>query len=98
MTADHWTLIALLAASTLVLRVVGYVAGAAMLQSRFWQRVLDVFPGCLLTALIASALARGTPVDWIAAAVAVTVAITTRSILLTMIAGMATVLAAGTLL
>ncbi|MEM9349972.1 MAG: AzlD domain-containing protein [Pseudomonadota bacterium] len=91
MTADHWILIAALSASTMSLRIVGYVAGTAMMKSPFWRRILDVFPGCLVTALVASGLARGTPEEWAAAGVALLIAAVTRNIILTMLGGMGAV-------
>ncbi|MGR3433588.1 MAG: AzlD family protein [Shimia sp.] len=95
MTPDHWLLIAVLAVSTIGLRLVGYVAGGAMMRRRFWRRVLDAFPGCLVVALVASALARGGPPEWGAALVALAVAAATRDILATMAAGMAVVVILG---
>ena len=90
MMADHWTLIALLSASTIALRVLGYVAGGAMMANPRIKRALDVFPGCLVTALVASALAQGGIPHYTAAAVALLTAILTRNIIATMAAGMAT--------
>ncbi|MEM8591551.1 MAG: AzlD domain-containing protein [Pseudomonadota bacterium] len=98
MTLDHWFLIATLAASTIALRALGYIAGSAMMESPFWRRVLDVFPGCLVTALVASALANGGTADFSAAAAALAVAAATRNIILTMLAGMAVFVATGALL
>ena len=66
-----------------------------MMKSRFWARVLEVFPGCLVTALVASALAQGGPTDIIAAAVALATATLSRSIILTMLGGMAAFVAAS---
>ncbi|MGR3469298.1 MAG: AzlD domain-containing protein, partial [Shimia sp.] len=54
--------------------------------------------GCLVVALVASALARGGPPEWAAGAVALAVAVATRNILLTMGAGMAAVVSFGALL
>lgn len=98
MTAEHWWLIAALAASTIALRLVGYGAGEAMQRNPVTRRVLEVFPGCLVVALVASALARGGPPEWAAGAVALAVAVATRNILLTMGAGMAAAVSFGALL
>ncbi|MEM6727030.1 MAG: AzlD domain-containing protein [Pseudomonadota bacterium] len=95
MTPDHWLLIAGLSASTIGLRLLGYFAGTAMLARPFWRRVLTVFPGCLITALVASALAEAAPPGWIAAAAALATAMLTRNILATMAVGMAAFAVAG---
>ncbi|MGR3492837.1 MAG: AzlD domain-containing protein [Shimia sp.] len=97
MTAEHWMLIAALAASTIGLRLVGYVAGDAMQRNALARRVLRVFPGCLVVALVATSLARGGPPEWGAAAVALAVAMVTRNLILTMLAGMAAVVGIGAL-
>ncbi|MEO0487744.1 MAG: AzlD domain-containing protein [Pseudomonadota bacterium] len=89
MTPDHWTLIALLSASTIALRVLGYVAGGAFMANPRLKRALDVFPGCLVTALVASALAQGGIPHYTAAGIALLTAISTRNIIATMAAGMA---------
>lgn len=89
MTPDHWLLIALLAAPTIGLRVVGYMAGGAMMRRPIFKRILDVFPGCLITALVASSLAQGGPAHIGAAVVALTTAVLLKNIIGTMVAGMA---------
>ncbi|MEL6690948.1 MAG: AzlD domain-containing protein [Pseudomonadota bacterium] len=98
MTPEHWILIAVLSASTIGLRLVGYLAGSAMMARPFWRRVLDVFPGCLVTALVASALANGGPAHVIAALVALAAAIVTRNIIVTMLLGMGAFVLAGMVL
>ena len=98
MSTDHWLLIAALSASTIGLRVVGYLAGSAMMARPFWRRVLDVFPGCLVPALVASALANGGPAHYAAAAIALGTAILTRNIIATMLLGMAAFVAANAIL
>ncbi|MCH2076298.1 MAG: AzlD domain-containing protein [Rhodobacteraceae bacterium] len=95
MTPEHWILIAVLSASTIGLRLVGYLAGSAMMARPFWRRVFDVFPGCLVTALVASALANGGPGHVIAALVALAAAIVTRNIIVTMLLGMGAFVLAG---
>ncbi|MEM1101852.1 MAG: AzlD domain-containing protein [Pseudomonadota bacterium] len=91
MTVDHWLLIAALAASTIGLRVLGYLAGAALMERLAFRRLTEVFPGCLIVALVASALAEGGPPEFLAAAAALLTAIATRNIIATMLVGMATV-------
>ncbi|MEM1235823.1 MAG: AzlD domain-containing protein [Pseudomonadota bacterium] len=98
MTADHWLLIAVLCASTIGLRAVGYIAGAAMMERPLFRRILQVFPGCLVTALVASALANGTPAAYAAALASLATAIVTRNIVATMAAGMAIFVAASSFL
>ncbi|MEM6275768.1 MAG: AzlD domain-containing protein [Pseudomonadota bacterium] len=96
MTEAHWLLIAVLAMSTLALRLVGYLFGTAMMRNALAVRALDAFPGCLMVALIAAALARGTTADWLAATVALAAAFLTRNIILTMLLGMTAFVAATT--
>jgi len=80
------------------MRILGYVVGQAMLKSPIWRRLLRVFPGCLVTALVASGLAEGGAMELIAATIALATAIATRNIILTMLAGMAAFVATGMLL
>ena len=98
MTTDHWLLIAVLCASTVALRAVGYIAGAAMMERPLFRRILKVFPGCLITALVASALANGTPAAFAAALASLATAIVSKNIIATMVVGMATFVAATAML
>ncbi|MEO0676913.1 MAG: AzlD domain-containing protein [Pseudomonadota bacterium] len=98
MTADHWLLIVTLSASTIGLRVLGYLAGSAMMESPFWRRILDIFPGCLVVALIAAALAESSTSHLLAAVASLIAAVLTNNILATMALGMLTFVAIGALI
>ena len=79
--------IAGLAAANLVIRLGGYYLGAALPQTGAWARGLKALPGTLITALVTLQLIQGGPAEWIAGAVALAVAIVSRSLPLTMLAG-----------
>ena len=79
--------IAGLALSNLVIRLGGYYLGAALPQHGPWARGLKALPGTLITALVTLQLMQGGPNEWIAGAVALGVAVASRSLPLTMLAG-----------
>lgn len=76
-----------LAAANLVIRLGGYYLGAALPQTGPWARGLKALPGTLITALVTLQLMQGGPNEWIAGAIALGTAILTRSLPLTMLAG-----------
>ncbi len=79
--------IAALAAANLIIRLGGYYLGAALPQTGPWARGLKALPGTLITALVTLQLMQGGPNEWAAGAVALGVAIISRSLPLTMLAG-----------
>lgn len=79
--------IAGLAAANVVIRLGGYYLGAALPQTGAWARGLKALPGTLITALVTLQLLQGGPAEWVAGAVALAVAVVTRSLPLTMVAG-----------
>ncbi|WP_026381100.1 AzlD family protein [Afifella pfennigii] len=88
---DHWLLIAGLAAGTFAIRFGGFLLGSTVPASGPWARALKALPGCLICALLAVILVQGGPAEWFAAAISLGVALATRSLPLTMLAGIASV-------
>jgi len=88
---DPVLLTVLLAAATFSIRYLGVVLGQYLPASGPWTRALNALPGCLIVSLVAVMLVGGGPYEWIGAAAALGVAIATRSLPLTMIAGIAVV-------
>lgn len=89
--SDQWTLIAGLAAGTFSIRLGGYLLGARLPSTGAWARAFAALPGCLISALLAVILVQGHPAEWLAACVALVVALLTRSLPLTMVTGIAAV-------
>ncbi|MBK1625198.1 AzlD domain-containing protein [Afifella marina] len=94
MSLSQWLLIAGLAAATFATRLLGYLAGDRLRQSRF-AFVLEDLPGLIVVALVASSLAGTEPKTWIAAALAVAIAWVSNNVVVTMSAGLAAYLALG---
>ncbi|SDG87284.1 AzlD family protein [Roseospirillum parvum] len=86
-----WLLIAGLAGGTFALRLGGYLIGARLPREGRWARAFTALPGCLLSALVATSLAQGGPPEWLAAGAALLVAMLTRNLPLTMLAGVGAV-------
>lgn len=84
-------LTALLAAATFSTRFLGVVLGQHLPDSGPWARALNALPGCLILSLVTVMLAGGGPNEWIGAAVALGIAVSTRSLPLTMVVGIAVV-------
>ncbi len=80
-----------LALGTFAIRLGGYLLGARMPATGPWERVLRALPGCLIAALLATILVQAGPAEWGAAAVSLAVALLSRSLPLTMVAGVAAV-------
>ncbi len=93
---DQWLLISGLAVGTYSIRLGGYLLGAQLPSTGLWARTFTALPGCLISALIAVIVVQGSVVEWIAAGVALAVAVPTRNLPLTMIAGIAAVWALRT--
>lgn len=87
------TIILGLIAANLVIRLGGYYLGAALPQTGPWARGLKALPGTLITALVTLQLMQGGVNEWIAGAMALATALLTRSLPLTMIAGILTIYA-----
>lgn len=87
------TVILGLIAANIAIRLGGFYLGAALPQTGPWARGLKALPGTLITALVTLQLMQGGVNEWIAAAVATATALITRSLPLTMIAGILTIYA-----
>lgn len=85
--------IAGLIVANLAIRLGGYYLGAALPQTGPWARGLKALPGTLITALVTLQLMQGGVNEWIAATAALATALATRSLPLTMIAGILTIYA-----
>ena len=79
--------IAGLALGTFAIRVGGYLLGASIPTTGRWALGLKALPGCLIAALLAVILVQGNPSEWAAATVALVVALSSRSLPLTMLSG-----------
>ncbi|MEO0729081.1 MAG: AzlD domain-containing protein [Pseudomonadota bacterium] len=93
-THAMWLTISVLAMATFAIRLTGALVGQRLPNHGPWARGLNALPGCLILSLIVAIVARGGPPEWIAAAASLGVAVATRSLPLTMAAGVLTVVAA----
>jgi uncharacterized membrane protein len=84
-------LIAGLAVLTFAIRLTGYLVGARLPATGRWARAFDALPGCLIAALVTLLLVDAGRIEALAAAIALAVAVLTRSLPVTMLAGIATV-------
>ena len=89
--AETLWLIGGLAALTFAIRLTGYLVGARLPATGRWARAFDALPGCLIAALVTLLLSDAGLSEAIAAALALAVAVATRSLPVTMIAGIAAV-------
>lgn len=80
-----------LALGTFAIRFGGYVLGTRLPVEGPWARALQALPGCLIAALLATMLVQVGPTEWGAAALALIAALITRSLPLTMLAGVGAV-------
>lgn len=76
-----------LAAATFTIRLGGVYLGQSLPTGGAWARGLNALPGCLIVALVSVSVLTGEPQEWLAALIAVAVAMLTRSLPLTMAAG-----------
>jgi len=94
MTAPYWTLILVLALAAFSIRVVGLIAGDSIRASRFaWM--LDDVPGLIVVSLVAASLAGQSFQTWVAAAVALSVALLSNHVIATMAIGVLAYAALG---
>ena len=84
-------LIAGLAGLTFTIRLSGYLVGASLPATGRWTRAFDALPGCLIAALVTLLLSDAGANEGVAAVIALAAAVITRSLPVTMIAGIATV-------
>jgi uncharacterized membrane protein len=89
--SEQWVVVVGLAAGTFIIRFGGYLLGARLPSTGAWARAFAALPGCLISALVAVILVQGTPPEWLAAGIALTVALLSRSLPLTMATGIVAV-------
>lgn len=88
---ESWVLIFGLAAATFAIRLSGYLLGQRLPEHGPWARGLQALPGCLILSLVTYLMMQGGPQEWVAGMIALAVAITSRSLPLTMAAGIAAI-------
>ena len=88
---EHLPVIAGLALGTFAIRFGGYLLGSAIPSRGPWAHALGALPGCLIAALLAVILVQVGPAEWGAATLALAVALGSRSLPLTMLAGVGAV-------
>lgn len=88
---DSWAVILALAAATLAVRLSGYFLGSRLPAQGAWARGLQALPGCLILSLVTYLLMQGGPPEWLAGTAALAVALISRSLPLTMAAGIAAI-------
>ncbi|XDA98746.1 AzlD domain-containing protein [Sulfitobacter sp. LCG007] len=86
MSVAHWAVIGLLAAGAFAIRIAGLVAGRRIRASR-WAWILTELPGLIVVSLVASSLIGQPLVTWLAAGVALAVALLTNHVIATMTLG-----------
>lgn len=82
-----------LAGGTFTIRLGGFWLGRRLPTSGGWARSVSALPGCLILALVVIQLLQGGPAEWVAGLAALGVAMLTRNLPLTMLAGILSVLA-----
>lgn len=88
---DSWLIIIGLALLTFIIRLSGIVLGRRIPQSGPWVRALQALPGSLLIALVTVSVVSGGWLEWLAAAIALGVAIVTNSLPITMLVGIVSI-------
>ncbi len=84
---DTWLVIILLALATFTIRLSGILLGQRLPESGPWARALNALPGCLIISLVSVLVLSGGVNELIAGAISLIVALLTRSLPLTMAAG-----------
>lgn len=87
MNSEQWLLIIILGLGAYGIRFLGLIGGNAINDNPRFKKILNNLPGCLVVALVASSLANADPITWLAAAIALTVAIISNHVVLTMAIG-----------
>lgn len=97
MSEAHWALVGLLAVGAFAVRLAGLVAGNRIRASRHaW--VLEELPGLIVVSLVAASLAGQGGEMWLAAAVALGVAVWSNHVIATMCIGVAAYAGLGALI
>ena len=90
---DFPLILILLVAVTFAIRLSGFWLGRRLPVTGAWAQAFAALPGCLILALVVIQLLQGGPAEWGAGLVALVVAMLTRNLPLTMVAGILAVLA-----
>jgi uncharacterized membrane protein len=85
--SEAWVVIAILAIATFSIRLGGILLGQRLPTTGPWARALTALPGCLIIALVSVLILSGGINEWVAGGVSLLVALTTRNLPLTMVAG-----------
>lgn len=91
MNNEQWILIISLGVGAYAIRFLGLIAGNAINDNLRFKTILDKLPACLVVALVASSLANADPITWLAAIIALIVAILSNHVVLTMTIGFAAI-------
>ena len=89
---DQMIVILGLALGTYAIRLGGYLIGAQLPDTGRWARAFNALPGCLIASLLAVMIVPAGPAEWMAAALALIVAMISRNLPLTMVTGILAVL------
>lgn len=81
------TIVVVLAGGTFLIRLTGALVGQRLPRGGPLAEALEALPGSLIVALVTVSLLSGGRHEWIAAFVAALVAVLTRNLPLTMVAG-----------
>ncbi|MFT4729034.1 MAG: putative membrane protein [Granulosicoccus sp.] len=85
--SETWVVIAILAIATFGIRLGGILLGQRLPTTGPWARALNALPGCLIISLVSVLILSGGINEWVAGSVSLLVALTTRNLPLTMVAG-----------
>ena len=89
--SSPWVPLGALALITFSLRLSGAMLGRRIPMHGAWARATRALPGCLIVALVAVGLVSGGVREWIAGFAPALVALATRSLPVTMAAGIAAI-------
>lgn len=80
-----------LALGTFAIRLGGFYLGSRLPVTGFWAASFNALPGCLIASLLAVMLVSGGVQEYIAAVISLVIALITRNLPLTMIAGISSI-------
>ncbi len=88
MTNEIWITLLALGGVSFAIRLGGFLLAQHLPQDGPWARGMEALPGCLVASLVAMMMIKGGPVEWGAGVVVFLVALKTRNLPVSMIAGM----------
>ncbi|MFT4959389.1 MAG: branched-subunit amino acid transport protein [Paracoccaceae bacterium] len=92
MTPNQWMLILFLGLAAYGIRILGLLGGQAIRNNARLRPLLEDLPGCLVVGLIAASLANQPLTTWVAAGIAVLVAVWSNNVVVTMVFGFMAIL------